>query len=189
MRIVRAADCRVMPWKNGGGTTTEIAVYPEGAGLGDFLWRVSMARVGSDGPFSAFPDVDRTLTILSGEGIRLAVDGRDAVELTPGSQPFAFAGDVPVQATLIGGAVTDLNVMTRRSVLSHRVRRVVEAMDCEAEGTVLVVCHSGSCGIDAKDERQSLAAGDTAIAEGEVLRLAPAEGAAVYLVEVRLSRS
>ncbi|TIV75088.1 MAG: HutD family protein, partial [Mesorhizobium sp.] len=25
MRILRAADYRVMPWKNGGGTTTEIA--------------------------------------------------------------------------------------------------------------------------------------------------------------------
>ncbi|TIV74879.1 MAG: HutD family protein, partial [Mesorhizobium sp.] len=32
MRILRAADYRVMPWKNGGGTTTEIAVSPDGAG-------------------------------------------------------------------------------------------------------------------------------------------------------------
>src|SRR5688572_25695921 len=101
MRIVRAADCRVMPWKNGGGTTTEIAVHPESAGLGDFLWRVSMARVESDGPFSAFPGIDRTLTILNGAGILLTVDGRDAIALTPDSAPFAFPGVAPAAATLI----------------------------------------------------------------------------------------
>jgi len=189
MRIVRAADCRVMPWKNGGGTTTEIAVHPEGAGLGDFHWRVSMARVESDGPFSSFPGVDRTLTILSGEGIRLAVGRREAVTLTAESLPFAFAGEVPAEAMLVGAAVTDLNVMTRRGVVAHRVRRVAGAMECGAEGTALVVCHSGSCGVEAKDERQNLDAGDTAIAEGKALRLTSSEGGVVYLVEVSPSRS
>ncbi len=66
--------------------------------------------------------------------------------------------------------------MTRRGVVSHRVSRVAEAMEWEGEGTALVVCHSGRCGVEAKDERQSLAAGDTAIAEAEVLRLTPWEG-------------
>eukprot|EP01042_Synura_sphagnicola_P007286 gene7286-9332_t len=45
MRIIRATDCLVMPWKNGGGTTTEMAVAPEGASLNDFDWRISMAHV------------------------------------------------------------------------------------------------------------------------------------------------
>jgi len=65
MRIIRAADCLVMPWKNGGGTTTEIAVAPEGASLNDFDWRISMAHVGADGPFSSFPGIDRTLSARS----------------------------------------------------------------------------------------------------------------------------
>jgi environmental stress-induced protein Ves len=47
-----------MPWKNGGGETTEIAVFPDGAGLSDFDWRVSMARVDGDGPFSSFPGIE-----------------------------------------------------------------------------------------------------------------------------------
>jgi uncharacterized protein len=185
MRIIRAADCRVMPWKNGGGTTTEIAVHPEGAGLSDFLWRVSMARVGSDGPFSAFPGVDRTLTILSGEGILLAVDGRDAVTLTPASPPFAFPGDAPASATIIGGPVTDLNVMTRRGSLSHRVTRIVAPIDCE--GTALAFCHRGSCRVEATVEAHDLAVGDTAIAEGEMLRLTPSADSVVYLIELRPS--
>ncbi|MDP1908248.1 MAG: HutD family protein, partial [Hyphomicrobium sp.] len=43
MRILRAKDYRRMPWKNGGGETTEIAISPEGAALDSFDWRVSMA--------------------------------------------------------------------------------------------------------------------------------------------------
>ena len=44
-RLIRASDCRCMPWKNGGGATTEIAVHPHDAGLADFEWRVSIATV------------------------------------------------------------------------------------------------------------------------------------------------
>ncbi|TIN81446.1 MAG: HutD family protein, partial [Mesorhizobium sp.] len=71
MRILRAAEYRSMPWKNGGGVTTEIAVSPSGAGLDDFDWRVSMARVELSGPFSQFAGIDRTLAVLEGEGIVL----------------------------------------------------------------------------------------------------------------------
>ena len=39
-------DARVArPWKNGGGTTREVAVSPEGAGLDDFAWRISLAAL------------------------------------------------------------------------------------------------------------------------------------------------
>ena len=64
-----------MRWKNGGGETAEIAVSPPGAALDAFDWRLSMAKVETDGPFSAFPGIDRTLAILEGEGIRLSVGG------------------------------------------------------------------------------------------------------------------
>ncbi|MBM7325185.1 HutD family protein, partial [Agrobacterium sp. S2] len=49
-----------MPWKNGGGVTTEIIVHPAKASMADFDWRISMANVAQDGPFSIFPGVDRT---------------------------------------------------------------------------------------------------------------------------------
>jgi len=114
MRVIRASDCRAMPWKNGGGTTTEIAVHPEGAGFDRFDWRISMARVAQDGPFSAFAGIDRVLTVLDGAGIRLRLGADAPVTLTPASPPHAFAGDVPCDAALIDGPITDLNVMARR---------------------------------------------------------------------------
>ena len=60
MRVLRAADYPRMPWKNGGGETAEILVEPAGAPLDSFDWRLSMARVAADGPFSLFPGVERT---------------------------------------------------------------------------------------------------------------------------------
>jgi environmental stress-induced protein Ves len=118
MRILRASTYRRMPWKNGGGETTEIAVSPEGAGLDDFAWRISMARVDGDGPFSAFAGVDRTLSILEGEGLRLEIAGRPAVTIGGDTAPFAFPADEKTDSVLLGAAVTDLNVMSRRASLS-----------------------------------------------------------------------
>lgn len=117
--LLRASDRVVTPWKNGGGETANLAVFPEGAGLSDFDWRVSIARVDGDGPFSAFPGIDRTLTLLSGGS--MALNGH---VLTPDSPPFAFDGELPVEAVVTGGPVHDLNVMTRRGRFTHSVARV-----------------------------------------------------------------
>lgn len=124
MRVLRAKDYRRMPWKNGGGETLEIAVEPPQAALDTFDWRISMARVERDGPFSQFPGVDRTLTVVSGQGCEIHVDQSPPSELTPISDPFAFSGDAATHATLIRGAVTDLNVMTRRATHRHVVQRL-----------------------------------------------------------------
>ena len=150
MRILRAADHRVMPWKNGGGTTTEIAVFPEGASLDDFDWRVSMARVETDGPFSSFPGIDRTLSVLDGEGIILNVAGRIPFGLTNESEPLSFPADLPTQGNLIGGPITDLNVMTRRGRTSHAVQRLAmrEPLELASAGeTILVLCHRGDVAV------------------------------------------
>ncbi|MDK8874308.1 MULTISPECIES: HutD family protein [Paracoccus] len=126
-RILKAADHRRMPWKNGRGETVEIAVHPQGAGLTDFGWRVSMAGVSEDGDFSIFPQIDRTLAVLTGEGIELDVQGQARRRLTPESGPLAFPADVPTSARLLGGPITDLNVMTRRGAFTHRLSRLTEA--------------------------------------------------------------
>ena len=120
-RLLRNADHRRMPWKNGGGETVEVIVHPEGASLSDFGWRVSMAGVASDGPFSVFPGIDRTLAVLTGDGMELSIEGLGERLLTPKSAPLPFPADASTTARLPGGPITDLNVMTRRGVFRHRL--------------------------------------------------------------------
>jgi hypothetical protein len=122
MRILRASGRVAVPWKNGGGTTSEVVAFPSGAGFDDFGWRISIADIARGGPFSQFPGIDRTLAMLKGE-VSLSIAGRDAIALSADMPPVEFPGDVPTSAELIGGAATDLNVMTRRGAFTARVTR------------------------------------------------------------------
>jgi environmental stress-induced protein Ves len=111
--LIRAVDCPEVTWKNGGGTTREIASFPAGAGMDDFDWRVSAARVDTPGAFSHFPGIDRTIAILSGR-LQLEVADRDAITLVEGGGAYDFAGDVAAFGTPVTGPVLDLNLMVRR---------------------------------------------------------------------------
>ena len=114
-------SARAMPWKNGGGEPLELAIAPAGAGLEDFAWRISSARVGAAGPFSAFAGVDRSLALLSGAGLRLQRGNGRIEELHAGGAVATFAGEEAITAVLLDGAVGDLNLMTRRGAWRHRL--------------------------------------------------------------------
>ncbi|RFB78627.1 HutD/Ves family protein [Methylovirgula sp. 4M-Z18] len=179
MRLIPASSYTSMPWKNGGGVTTEIAVYPEGAGLETFEWRVSTAHVASDGPFSLFPNIDRTLSVLNGGGIVL--HGGETVSLTPQTMPYAFAADTPVSAALIDGAIDDLNVMTRRGEWTHSVkcvdfdsRWVDEALD----DLVLIYCAAGHISL-ARDE---VTGGTLVLEKGEQAELSADGASRIYVI-------
>jgi environmental stress-induced protein Ves len=104
-----------MPWKNGGGSTREVACWPPGAGMGDFDWRISVATIGAPGPFSSFPNIDRTIVLLDGSGVRLrSRDGGIDHRLDTVLAPFEFSGDAQLDCELLGATSTDFNVMVRR---------------------------------------------------------------------------
>ncbi len=137
MRILRAGDHKQMPWKNGGGVTTEIAVSPPGAVIGDFDWRVSTAKVPESGPFSAFGNVDRVLAVLEG-AMKLKIGSGEPVLLGPASPAIAFPGDVAASADVIH-PVTDLNVMVRRGKFRARVGRLERTELVADAGETLVL--------------------------------------------------
>ncbi|MGW5421731.1 HutD/Ves family protein [Streptomyces sp. NPDC003943] len=120
-RLLRAHDRPATPWRNGGGVTREVAAGPAEAGLDDFVWRVSLADVATGGPFSAFPGVDRVITVVDGPGMELTVDGTPHTVADP-YEPFAFSGDAATGCRLLGGPIVDFNVMTRRDAATADVR-------------------------------------------------------------------
>ena len=145
------------PWKNGAGLTREIAFG--GAHAADFDWRLSVAEVERDAPFSAFPGVDRHITLLQGAGMRLrALDGSIDHALTPPLAPFAFSGDVALAATLAGGPSTDFNVMTRRGRWRAEVSVQRDAAELADADATLLLCCSGHwrIGADALAPQQAL---------------------------------
>lgn len=189
MHILKAAEYRRMPWRNGRGETAEVAIGPAGATLNDFDWRVSMARIDADGPFSIFPKTDRTLTVLRGDGLHLSIGGSASAELTCDSEPLAFPGDVAADATLLGGAVTDLNVMTHRERLKHSVRRVriAKSIELALEAPLaLLVCAQAAVHVEVNAQTAQLATLDTLLlAEAPAaLRIFSDTAALVYLIEI-----
>jgi uncharacterized protein len=133
MKIIRFADLVATPWKNGGGVTREVAAYPEGAGFDAFGWRVSIADVAGDGPFSTFENVDRTLVLIDGTGLELTIDGTKSTLDSPGDR-VSFAGEAAVSSHLGHGKIRDFNVMTRRGVFLHHVE-MREGSGFHAEST------------------------------------------------------
>lgn len=187
MRILRAADYRVMPWKNGGGETTEIAAFPDGAGLDAFDWRVSMARVATDGPFSLFPGIDRTLSLLEGEALTLSFEGRSSVVLAAATPPYAFPGDVAVSGLLTDGSVVDLNVMTRRGRWRHHVQRVTLENPHPLPrlgDLMLVIAAQDGVAVTGDAGTETLMARDTAIVDEKAVHLAADGPAVVYTVDL-----
>ncbi|KQO77167.1 HutD family protein [Rhizobium sp. Leaf262] len=162
MTLYRASEHKRMPWKNGGGETVEIAVFPPDASVDDFDSRISMATVASDGPFSIFPGIDRTLSILDGNGMSLTFDSQEPLLLNRSSPPLAFAADVPVAARLVDGPITDLNVMTRRGRYRHSVERVTGrfSVSKQAESEAVFVLAMGDVSLTSDHKSVDLKALD-----------------------------
>ncbi|MDW9416237.1 HutD family protein [Sinorhizobium meliloti] len=188
MRILRSSEYRHMPWKNGGGETVEIAVSPDRATIADFDWRISMATVATNGAFSIFPGIDRTLSILEGSGMTLAIEGRQPKLLTTSDTPLTFPADVPTSATLVDGPVTDLNVMTRRQALKHRVRRIhvegSQPVTTSARDLVLF-CHLGSVALVTEGVSATLHGLDAAVlVQPGTLTLSADIASEAFLIEI-----
>ena len=186
MRILRAADHKAMPWKNGGGITREVALAPaEGAA---FLWRLSLATIRESGPFSTFAGIDRTIVALRGNAVDLMVDGAPATRLTAAGEPFAFAGEAAVEARIGDGETTDLNIMTLRGHARHVMKRIAWSGDYPVTGehSYTMVVLTGSVAVVDADGSHMLAADDVIadLLPGDELTLIGSGPSVAYLVGI-----
>lgn len=139
IHTVRLSDVPAQPWRNGGGSTCELLVWPasgasagasagasggassgvsggassgpsDGPSTAPWQCRISVARIEQNGPFSPFPGVERWFAVVQGEGVVLRFANRRAL-LSVGSQPLRFEGASAPQCDLLDGATQDLNLM------------------------------------------------------------------------------
>lgn len=111
MRVLDPACVPPVPWANGAGLTRPL--------VAEAHWRLSVADLTRDAPFSVFPDVERLFLPLG--AVTLDIDGT-RVDLEA-HEPVRFGGESRVSARL-RVPTRVLNVFTRRGRLrSHVVLR------------------------------------------------------------------
>jgi environmental stress-induced protein Ves len=171
-RVLPANTYRRERWKNGAGWTREILRWPE-AGAWD--WRLSIAEIEEDAPFSAFPGVERELVLLSGNGLRLRFGDGRVVALQPPHERLRFAGEEDVRGELVDGPTQDFNLMWRRDAVEAELwhRPLVGPMVIFAEPRTIWFLHllAGQARFADESRLPDLAAGDTAVFSAGAERL------------------
>ncbi len=121
--VLRVSDYRRMRWKNGAGWTSEILKVHDSdeRDTNDWAWRLSIAEIETDAPFSAFPGVERELVLLSGNGLRLRFDDGEVHELSPPHDKLRFAGERPASGELVDGPTRDFNLMWKRDAVDAQL--------------------------------------------------------------------
>jgi environmental stress-induced protein Ves len=167
-----ASGHRRVPWRNGGGFTWEVAVQ----GAADFDWRMSIAEVNQDGPFSPFPGYNRIITVLSGAGMALTVDGVEH-RVEP-RRPFRFDGASQTECRLLDGPVRDFNVIS-----SGAASVEIQALSGPLETDRSVLVLQGSITVDDRP----LGPLDAVLLKDDSAVLTPSGDTVVALIGVEMS--
>jgi hypothetical protein len=164
-RIVRPEDFTTTPWKNGGGVTHEVL---RDDGVEPWRWRISIAEVSTDGPFSVFEGLARILTVIDGNGLDLHTP--EGVLAARPFQPLPFSGETPVDSRMVDGPVRDLNLIYDPSALSPSVEVIEGPAQVDASrGQTGILCHRGQVVV----EGEALPEGAFALGQGGAITLAP----------------
>lgn len=180
-RLIRSGDCRVMPWKNGQGSTTELAVAPPDALLDGFDWRISIAELRGSGSFSSFPGYERLIVQLDGPPMILTHGAGSPVALEP-LVPHGFSGDDET-ACDVAGIAHDFNLIVRRAVVQPTltVCRLEGGNETACESGAVTVLHVLAGRLQAADG-VDLHAGDTRVADSGEMPAHWAKRCAVVIV-------
>jgi uncharacterized protein len=189
LRMIPAHDYRRERWRNGFGWTREILRSPDTGD--DWDWRMSIAEIECDGPFSVFPGVERALVLLRGHGVRLRFDDGEVVEVEPPHGRVRFAGERVVSGELIDGPTHDFNLMWRRNRIDADLwhRPLVGSMVLFVESGQQWAVHvlSGTARASNGNDREIASMGDTLLfaATSTRARFALEGGGEVLVIRLR----
>jgi uncharacterized protein len=109
IHTVSLVNVIAQPWRNGGGSTQELLAWPA---ADTWHLRISVAHIEHDGPFSAYPGVERWFAVIHGDGVTLQF-AETAIVQRVCDPPLHFDGDAAPGCALLHGATQDLNLMVR----------------------------------------------------------------------------
>lgn len=162
MKIIRHQDLHEGRWRNGLGVSWDIA--SDSSGTEDFGWRLSLARIDRDVPFSVYPGVDRIFTLVEGGGVDLDLDGIGTLAVHRPCIPHPFPCDVATHCRLLAGPCRALNLFTRRGGWSASAEVLSSGAEITHDGLILLYSLSGVSDVNGA----ALAEGDAAVAGGQV---------------------
>ena len=130
IEILEPTQFKTIPWKNGQGETTELAIN-EGGNLDDFDWRLSIASVCNDGLFSNFSGYQRNLILIDGQGISLQHDGKSTDSLENTLDIASFNGACQTYGKLTLGAIKDFNIITKTNKVAPKIHCYVGSQQAD----------------------------------------------------------
>lgn len=161
VHLVHLVTCAPQPWRNGGGITRELLVWPPLHSAHAWHLRVSVADIEADGPFSPFPGVLRWFAVLRGAGVRLALP-HGTETLAPHDTPVAFEGEDAPDCTLVDGPTRDLNFMARRGQGVARMRIATPGSTLEGDRPFRALYAVEPAQLEIEDRTEALPAGTLA---------------------------
>jgi environmental stress-induced protein Ves len=201
LELLPAAARTPAPWRNGGGVTSEVAVerslaveaepLPAGGWIRrkvpEFRWRISIADVAADGPFSRFAGYRRIITVLRGAGMELTVDDVPHVIAEP-YRPFRFRGSALTDCRLLDGPVVDLNVIAANGEYADiEIIRPSTRVEIAVGATAAVLALDGSIRVRAAEAGAVLVPFDAALVRHERAVTLEPLGPGLVVAVVRLA--
>ena len=95
------------PWKNGGGTTVDIAFSSD-------VWRFGRTPIVQPGPFSDYTGYDRVQVLVSGSGLVLETP-QGEIDVRQPFRPVHFTGETRIASRLEAGPVEVVNLIGARA--------------------------------------------------------------------------
>lgn len=135
---------RAMPWRNGRGSTLEIAREPDAGD--DFTWRLSLADIDRDSDFSAYPGYRRALALVAGNSLHLKFAGHGCCRLDPRKRGTRFEGEWKTRCAVPEGPCTDLSLIVRRGPAARPSSVVRAPRVLRLKSTVRVILDRGLYG-------------------------------------------
>ena len=124
LQLYTASDFIEQRWKNGRGSTLELAKGSDYAPADVQSWRFSIATLSENGSYSNFAGYQRTQVMLEGDSVLLDFASTKQIQLHKLSQA-SFSGDEAISCSLATKrTATMFNLMTASNYLQHRLEVV-----------------------------------------------------------------